>query len=435
MSIRESVMMAHRAGNNVAAKNSNAISRRTCHLFAAYLMSIALFAFRGGLFIVSWLAAILFALSLFYDRRTKWAPLPTATYLLFGWIIWTGLAVIVNSANVVDGAERLFSVIANVAMLVLIANAVSYMPQRTLNGALLAWVVSAAFTVAVTIVTVRDSWSILFTSRVDAGFYNPNHAAYLFAVSATVACYLAIIARSRTARLLIIPILALLVLGVVMTGSRQGLLVLLIGVAGVSTLLMKPQHTLIVVGALFVVVVTSQVDWDQFVIGRRITRLLAVLGGDHSAETSTVSRLQLITIGLRMVEDYPILGVGFDNFRSYVERYGFVRSTYAHNNYIEVLASGGLLGFFLYYGFVAYVTLGAWRIRKESPLNALMLVLLSSMLISDMFRVSYYQRIETTMLGIALGVVIAQRSRRLSRSGLILEPMRHATVPIGSHSL
>jgi O-antigen ligase len=68
------------------------------------------------------------------------------------------------------------------------------------------------------------------------------------------------------------------------------------------------------------------------------------------ADASTGTRANMVQIGLELFKKNPILGVGFGNFSyHYYYEYSGWAQTYAHNNYVEILADTGIVGFVLYY--------------------------------------------------------------------------------------
>lgn len=84
----------------------------------------------------------------------------------------------------------------------------------------------------------------------------------------------------------------------------------------------------------------------------RITSRLSVLFGGSSeigyidSEYMTGYRSYLISKGLSIFYENPIIGIGLENTRAYL-------GTYTHNNFVEILAGTGILGF----GFFLYAIL------------------------------------------------------------------------------
>ena len=66
--------------------------------------------------------------------------------------------------------------------------------------------------------------------------------------------------------------------------------------------------------------------------------------GDLPADASTQERLYLMEEGVRIWSDHLLAGIGWDQFRLHN-----ALGVTAHNNYVEMLVSLGLIGFFLFY--------------------------------------------------------------------------------------
>ncbi len=82
-------------------------------------------------------------------------------------------------------------------------------------------------------------------------------------------------------------------------------------------------------------------------------RLRAVFSGE-SKDPSTDLRLSMIEEGLEMVKDHPLAGVGLYQFAARSSH-----RTYAHNDYVEVAATTGLIGLGIY---LSVFALAAWRL-------------------------------------------------------------------------
>ena len=75
------------------------------------------------------------------------------------------------------------------------------------------------------------------------------------------------------------------------------------------------------------------------------------LTGTGYIDHSTAVRDQMRRVGLQVFKENPIVGIGFGN--TYL--YGVEDYSYFHDNYVEVLSSGGILGFIIYYGMYGYI--------------------------------------------------------------------------------
>lgn len=108
------------------------------------------------------------------------------------------------------------------------------------------------------------------------------------------------------------------------------------------------------VGVLFVLTFPNRVVGDQ-------------------AMTSVQIRLDLARVGLRMLEEQPLFGVGVGRFYESSEPYlsasptgrFYVREN-AHNNFIQILAETGIVGFAVF-GWLLYFIIGALRHARDEP--------------------------------------------------------------------
>lgn len=80
----------------------------------------------------------------------------------------------------------------------------------------------------------------------------------------------------------------------------------------------------------------------------RIDRMIASFTGEGQADRSAMLRKKMVEIGVKQFKTHPILGIGFGSSHLVLKQtLGF--DTYLHNNYVEVLACGGIIGFLIYY--------------------------------------------------------------------------------------
>lgn len=66
-----------------------------------------------------------------------------------------------------------------------------------------------------------------------------------------------------------------------------------------------------------------------------------------------------------MIADYPLLGVGPDQYREYVASYGGQRGIATHNTLLKVGAETGILGMFLYAGIFLVTARELLRLMKR----------------------------------------------------------------------
>ena len=107
----------------------------------------------------------------------------------------------------------------------------------------------------------------------------------------------------------------------------------------------------------------------------------------------------------------PILGHGIDSFRTLYGMLGGME-TYSHNNFIEMLVSGGVVGFIIYYSIYVYIFKAMWRttfIEKDS-FSMCLFVIIFTMLLVQVSTISYYKTETYTIL--LMGILYSSLKRR-----------------------
>jgi len=93
--------------------------------------------------------------------------------------------------------------------------------------------------------------------------------------------------------------------------------------------------------ALVNIEILSQIKTKSF---EMVAGLFSNSNNMSQVDESTIERLYLQFTALNVWTDHPLLGVGFNNFI----HYNYLKIT-AHNNYLEILASLGIIGLIIYY--------------------------------------------------------------------------------------
>ena len=148
----------------------------------------------------------------------------------------------------------------------------------------------------------------------------------------------------------------------------------------------------------------------------RIENVFAVFSGEEVVvkESSAQTRIDYIELGWEQFLKSPIWGngIGCAGY-AILESYGYI--TYLHNNYIEILASGGIIGFVLYY--TPYILMlcslvkRIFKLQEKNPVLYISLALLATKLIGHMGTVVYYSKIEFLFLALLISVVNIHSSK------------------------
>lgn len=138
----------------------------------------------------------------------------------------------------------------------------------------------------------------------------------------------------------------------------------------------------------------------------RMKLFFSFLGLTPSIRTSEQSidhRVELATRAFEVWQEHPV-GVGLDNFRTYV-------GTYAHSNFLEILVSTGLIGLFIYYcPFIVFYVRELARRRQidGQPWFLFCTGAIVAIGAMDTFNVSYYSKTFWLFVGILTGMSICR---------------------------
>lgn len=132
------------------------------------------------------------------------------------------------------------------------------------------------------------------------------------------------------------------------------------------------------------------------VIGRRVESLVADIIGISTKSSyidlSKIERYRLRDNAIELFKQYPITGYGLDAFKFYTVQHG-TSQLYSHNNYLELLACTGLIGFSLYYGAIMSLLMNLRKKLNENPMLISLISILLVQLFLDAGSVTYYSEI------------------------------------------
>ena len=176
----------------------------------------------------------------------------------------------------------------------------------------------------------------------------------------------------RTRSIVLFGVLALLLYVVLLTGSRKSVLALGV-LIGLWLLWAYPiQGRSLAVGArialsfLFVFGLYFYLPWivDNTLFGTRMMQFLDAGGGAVGAAAEQNIRYDMYLDGLMIFANHPLFGVGMGNFTQH-----FYTGHYSHSDFMEPLATTGLIGFLLYHAMHIGLTMrifSALKVVKEA---------------------------------------------------------------------
>ena len=208
-------------------------------------------------------------------------------------------------------------------------------------------------------------------------FINKNHFAFLMEMAVGLVIGVAFVGRGRRDRLLLyLSALVLMWAAIVLSNSRGGLLTLTVQAIFAALLLVNSRTflreksdqkgwlrwmrsvavTIAMIGALLGIIVVG-VMWlggDQLATGVE-TATVEMSGVNASEMHEGANRRDIWRATWQMFKAHPLAGAGLGGFWAEVPVYhrasGLLTPQQAHNDYLELLASGGILGAVLFIWF------------------------------------------------------------------------------------
>ena len=127
-------------------------------------------------------------------------------------------------------------------------------------------------------------------------------------------------------------------------------------------------------------------------IFQRMEYLMNAFTGSGKTDTSVEARAEMIRVGLNTFFRHPIGGIGIGCTHYLINNSSGV-GAYLHNNYVEMLAGGGVIGFCTYYWFHFFILADLlFGHRKKREFEVLLITWVLLILIMDFGLVTYYSK-------------------------------------------
>ncbi len=231
-----------------------------------------------------------------------------------------------------------------------------------------------------------------FMGRFSGTFENPNS----LAVACIVFVYFLLRNRYRFSPWTIVFLLLITEILILSTASRKGLvfgnMMIILNFGVVLRRIVNKYNILIIVSAILLGFLFLYVNKSQIDTFERFSGLVNLVTGGN-IDSSTKWRIFFIDKAYEVFKDNFFLGVGIDNFQKFTGV-----GLYAHNNYMELLADLGIIGFLIYYRIFYLLFRHLRNIRATNQEYIFLIVLL----IMDIGIVSYYSRFTWIALGFFL---------------------------------
>ena len=237
---------------------------------------------------------------------------------------------------------------------------------------------------------------IISTNRLSNQFSNVNSIGMICATACIIQVYKIIYEKRFISSLFLVPTILILAA----CQSRKSMIMLIFGVLAI--VILKNLNNKQWLKSFFKIVVSLVILFAVFRfflnleifsgLNDRLQGLLFFIDNNSVVDDSTSLRLDYIQIGMKYFLKSPIWGHGFGSSH-YILRKEVSRNTYFHNNFIELLVNGGLIGFLIYYFNYAYLLFSLIKLRKHSSKETdICIVLLLNLLFMDLGIVSYVEK-------------------------------------------
>lgn len=325
-----------------------------------------------------------------YDVRGKAVLLPLVAIVAYGYLQSASLGMLSNtgwSAISADPygtrlfATKLLAVSAFGALLW--RNLSSTRRLKALIWTLLATVVASAIFGMVRETTQQEGLGFLLP-QLKAGigygqFINRNHFAYLMEIGLGLALGIAAARGERRNTLIYLGVALPIWVALIFSSSRGGILSMLCEVlflgfiygtyrrshrleesnhnsagftAQIRNLISRTPVRIVLILALLAAVVAGVIWIGGDPLSRRFETLQAEVKNEEADAGEGAKRLQIWNASWRMFKDHPVAGIGFGGYWVAITEYynvpGQKRPYEAHNDYLELLVSGGVIGVALF---------------------------------------------------------------------------------------
>ena len=241
-------------------------------------------------------------------------------------------------------------------------------------------------------------------------YWNANDIGLKLCVGLAIALYFAFKYKKIWQRILFLFMAVLFGYLALYTGSRKVLIMMMLIIILLFWLKAKRHKirafVIAVACAVGVYLLVMNVEPLYNVLGVRVEEMLNGLFGEGTNEGSFNLRNEMIEMGWNWFLKRPIFGYGINNFRVLYESVTGV-STYAHNNFIEILVSGGVVGFILYYSIYAYLLVKLFKptFKERDLLSIILFSVNIVLLVLQISLISYYNTMCNCLLMIGVSYV------------------------------
>ena len=360
------------------------------------LITIAFNKDWGGISVVWWGSVALFCLVMFFSgSQTLILDMP--------YFKWSVTFFVICAASILWATDTsrvtliLTSMVVHLVLLIFLQSKIKSIED--IHHLMMIIVAACLVNAAYLVFANWDSYLNMNTDDISTanrlgaeGDWNANEIGMMMSFSVVVLIEYLHGAKGYLKKILVFVAIAFLVVVALITGSRKAVIIILLGSSIYLLLTSQGKKIRTALLALLIFIgmyyVIMEVEFFYAIVGWRIEAFIQGVFGTGDMDSSGELRERLIEIAWDSFKEKPILGVGLDCFRL-VSGDILGRYYYAHNNYLELLADIGIIGFISYYSGYLYLIKHIWKGAKQDRTRNLLLALMGCVLISEYACVTY----------------------------------------------
>lgn len=254
-----------------------------------------------------------------------------------------------------------------------------------------------------------DSFKFKFEQRLGRDLSDQNDLAKHFALFCVLGEYFSFKTKGKWKIPYIISCL-LFAYVLLLTGSISNLLVLSLLTIGLIIYMVKGKRKLIaiagVVATIILFIILLQIPSMSYFKTRIENMFNTITSGTGSVDYSFIDRFNLAIYGLRLFTSKPLFGYGYDQ----VQFYTWGKDAFSHNNFVELLASFGILGFLIFEFMLLYPIYKCWK-KEGKEITVFLLLYLFAF---QLFLIIYRKKIEYFVIPIAFSLIDLKKYKTIS---------------------
>lgn len=203
------------------------------------------------------------------------------------------------------------------------------------------------------------------TWRQSVSYYVMGQAVYLSANAVSNFCsigfFISSIIYIKEKRKIYILFNLILVIGIFLSGSRKGILLLILYFAYIiwniygKNVFKLIGVSILVFSIIYILIFKVPLFYEN--IGVRVEDLIESLVTKNLIDASAETRIKLINIAKPAIIKRPVIGYGLGSFKLISNNLGL------DNNYYDLLMSGGIIGFIIYYSYILLAIIKYKKLR------------------------------------------------------------------------